>query len=54
MWFLIDEPLNIRFKEEIEVLNYCTLYTTYYTYIAKLKGDNKHDLYACEVEIKML
>ncbi len=42
-------PLN---SEQIEVLNYCTLYTKCYIYVEKLKGNNKLDLYACQVQIK--
>ncbi len=46
---LFGFPFN---SEQIAVLNYCTLYTKYYIYIEKLKGNNKLDLYACQVQIK--
>ncbi len=46
---LFEFPFN---SEQIEVFNYCTLYTKYYFYVEQLKANNNLDLCACQVQIK--
>ncbi len=51
----LEECILIRFpetSEDIEALNYCVLYTTYYIYIQRLLKNNEQDLYLCQTQIK--
>ncbi len=52
----LEECILMWFPEtsdDILVLNYCILYTKYYSFIQRLFNNNELDLYVCQTQVKL-